>query len=238
MERTTSAPAAGITPSDENIGIELFSASMYSASSSPRTDVGVLAAISSGVCACIQASVRVMTRASRRVVSRFARIQTPMNSFLDVKTLLFVGLGIMLVAYAAAVLHPSPTPLQAAIGFVTAFFDTLGIGLYAHDPGQPARDPTAAVPIMMSSCAFLMPTSSVRFANTQTYHVQAALGLALGGVPAVLIAAYLVKSLPLTAVRWLVVCVVVYTSLNMLLTARAKIAGLPDGSMAESETGR
>ena len=46
------------------------------------------------------------------------------------------------------------------------------------------------------------------------------LGLALGAVPAVLIAAFIVKSLPLSAVRWLVVCVVVYTSVNMLLTSR------------------
>jgi len=56
--------------------------------------------------------------------------------------------------------------------------------------------------------------------RTRTYHVQAALGLALGGLPAVLIAAYLVRSMPLGAVRWLVIVVVVYTSLNMLLTAR------------------
>jgi len=65
-----------------------------------------------------------------------------------------------------------------------------------------------------------MPTSTVQFAKSRTYHVQAALGLALGGLPAVLIAAYLVQSMPLGAVRWLVVVVVVYTSINMLMTAR------------------
>ena len=41
-------------------------------------------------------------------------------------------------------------------------------------------------------------------------------GLALGGIPAVLIAAFIVKSLPLTAVRWLVVAVVVYSASVML----------------------
>ena len=81
--------------------------------------------------------------------------------------------------------------------------------------------PTAAFPIMMGSCAFLMPFSSLRFVSTRTYDVQAALGLALGGLPAALIAGLLVKSLPLGAVRWLVVVVVVYTAVNMLLTARA-----------------
>jgi uncharacterized membrane protein YfcA len=71
----------------------------------------------------------------------------------------------------------------------------------------------------MGSCAFLMPTSVVKFVRTATYHKQASIGLALGGVPAVLIAAYIVRSLPLGAVRWLVVVVVVYTSINMLTTA-------------------
>ena len=72
---------------------------------------------------------------------------------------------------------------------------------------------------MMGSCAFLMPISSVKFVKTRTYHVQAALGLAIGGLPAALIAALIVKSLPLAAVRWLVFVVVIYTALNMLMTA-------------------
>jgi uncharacterized membrane protein YfcA len=80
-------------------------------------------------------------------------------------------------------------------------------------------NPAAAFPIMMGSCAFLMPTSSVRFVRKEAFHVRAALGLAIGGLPAVLIAAYLVKSLPLTAVYWLVIVVVVYTAVNMLMTA-------------------
>jgi uncharacterized membrane protein YfcA len=74
---------------------------------------------------------------------------------------------------------------------------------------------------MMGSCAFLMPVSSMRFVRTRSYDAKAALGLALGGFPAVLIAAYLVRSLPLGAVRWLVVAVVIYTALNMLTTTRA-----------------
>jgi uncharacterized membrane protein YfcA len=58
----------------------------------------------------------------------------------------------------------------------------------------------------------------------RTYHVQAAWGLALGGFPAVFVAAYVVRSLPLTAVRWLVIVVVVSTALTMLLTARSESA--------------
>ena len=117
--------------------------------------------------------------------------------------------------------------LGVAGNFVLGALMMLGIGLYApcmilvYLLGM---NPAAAFPIMMGSCAFLMPVSCVRFVNTRAYHVQAALGLALGGLPAALIAALIVKSLPLDAVRWLVVFVVIYTALNMLMTARQPVA--------------
>jgi uncharacterized membrane protein YfcA len=106
--------------------------------------------------------------------------------------------------------------------FVLGALMMLGIGLYApcmilvYLLGM---TPTAAFPIMMGSCAFLMPFSSVRFVQSQTYQRQAALGLALGGFPAAVIAAKFVTWLPPGAVVWLVIAVVVYTSVNMLATA-------------------
>ena len=121
----------------------------------------------------------------------------------------------------------SLTGIKLGIGlggnFVLGALMMLGIGLYApcmilvYLLGM---NPAAAFPIMMGSCAFLMPVSCVKFVKTGTYHAQAAIGLALGGLPAALIAALIVKSLPLGAVRWLVVFVVIYTALNMLLTAK------------------
>jgi uncharacterized membrane protein YfcA len=107
--------------------------------------------------------------------------------------------------------------------FVLGVLMMLGIGLYGPCMilvSLLGMNPTAAFPIMMGSCAFLMPIASMRFVRTRTYFKQAAWGLALGAVPAVLIAAYLVRSLPLVAVRWLVIVVVVYTAINMLATAR------------------
>lgn len=87
----------------------------------------------------------------------------------------------------------------------------------------------AAFPIMMGSCAFLMPVGSVKFIQGERYGLRTTLGLALGGVPAVLLAAFLVKSLPLAAMRWLVVFVVLYAALSMLRSAavEAKIAAAP-----------
>lgn len=87
----------------------------------------------------------------------------------------------------------------------------------------------AAFPIMMGSCAFLMPVGSAKFIQGERYSLRTTLGLALGGVPAVLLAAFIVKELPLTAMRWLVVFVVLYAALSMLRSAfvEAKIAATP-----------
>jgi uncharacterized membrane protein YfcA len=123
------------------------------------------------------------------------------------------------------------TGVRLAVGlagnFVLGALMMLGIGLYApcmilvYLLGM---NQAAAFPIMMGSCAFLMPVSCVQFVKTRRYHVQAAIGLAIGGLPAALIAALIVKSLPLGAVRWLVVFVVIYTALNMLMTAKGEPA--------------
>jgi len=78
----------------------------------------------------------------------------------------------------------------------------------------------AAFPIMMGSCAFLMPISSARFVQKNAYALRPALGLAIGGVPAVLIAAFVVKELDLYYVRWLVVGVVIITASSMLRSAK------------------
>jgi uncharacterized membrane protein YfcA len=82
-------------------------------------------------------------------------------------------------------------------------------------------DPKAAFPIMMGACAFLMPVASIQFLRKGAYEQRQALGLVLGGIPAVLLAAYVVKELPLTYVRWLVVVVVLYTAGTMLRSAFA-----------------
>ncbi|HEX2444681.1 MAG TPA: sulfite exporter TauE/SafE family protein [Vicinamibacterales bacterium] len=109
--------------------------------------------------------------------------------------------------------------------FMLGALMTLGIGLYAPCMiliSLLGMNPTTAFPIMMGSCAFLMPVGSFRFIREQSYSLRAALGLAIGGIPGVLLAAYIVKSLPLYAVRWLVIIVVVYTAVTMLRSAFAE----------------
>jgi hypothetical protein len=99
---------------------------------------------------------------------------------------------------------------------------TLGVGLYAPCMilvtllGMNAK---AAFPIMMGSCAFLMPIAGLRFVERRAYAPRVALGLTLGGIPAVLVAAFVVKSLPLDAVRVLVLIVAAHTALSLLRAA-------------------
>ena len=108
--------------------------------------------------------------------------------------------------------------------FILGALMTIGVGAYAPSLimiSLLGMNPTAAFPIMMGSCAFLMPIASGRFVKMGSFALRPALGFTLAGVPAVLLAAVIVKSLPLTTVRWLVVIVVLYTSISMLRSYRA-----------------
>jgi uncharacterized membrane protein YfcA len=112
--------------------------------------------------------------------------------------------------------------IAVAGNFALGALMSLGIGLYAPCMilvSLLGMSPTAAFPIMMGSCAFLMPVGSLRFIRERAYSLSAALGLAIGGIPGVLIAAYIVKSMPLNYVRWLVIIVVLYTAVTMLYSA-------------------
>lgn len=106
--------------------------------------------------------------------------------------------------------------------FILGLLMPLGIGLYAPCMilvSLLGMSPLAAFPIMMGSCAFLMPISSLGFFKNRRYLPSAALGLALAGVPGVLLAAYLVKSLPLEYLRWIVVAVVLIVAITILKSA-------------------
>jgi uncharacterized membrane protein YfcA len=117
--------------------------------------------------------------------------------------------------------------LVIAVGgnFLLGALMTLGIGLYAPCMilvsllGMSER---TAFPIMMGSCAFLMPVGSLRFIREQAYSFRNAVGLAIGGVVGVYVAAKFFESLNIRTVRWLVIVVVLYTAITMLMSASSE----------------
>ena len=119
-------------------------------------------------------------------------------------------------------LHGVRLAIGLAGNFMLGALMTLGIGLYAPCMilvGLLGMNAKVAFPIMMGSCAFLMPLASATFIRKHAYALRPALGLALGAIPAVLIAAYLVTEMPIIYVRWLVVVVVIVAGAMMLRSA-------------------
>ncbi len=106
--------------------------------------------------------------------------------------------------------------------FILGVLMTAGIGLYAPCMALVyflGLSPAVAFPIMMGSCASLMPVCSVKFIKEGAYPKKASLLLGLSGAIGVFIAAYIVKSLSLEWLTWLVIVVIFYTSITMLIAA-------------------
>ncbi len=119
----------------------------------------------------------------------------------------------------ALALAPSAFAIALVINFVLGALLTLGVGNYAPSLvvfSLLGMDPRAAFPIMMGSGAFVATVAGIRFVNAGRFHWRAALGLTAGGIPGVLVAVWIVKSLPLGPLRGLVLVVVVYASATLL----------------------
>lgn len=99
---------------------------------------------------------------------------------------------------------------------------TAGVGLYSPCMAMVyflGMSPAVAFPIMMGSCALLMPTASVKFIKEETYAKKTSLWITIGGVIGVTIAAKFVKSMPMDILKWVVIVVIAYTSVTMLKKA-------------------
>ncbi|AVQ45873.1 anion permease [Clostridium sporogenes] len=109
--------------------------------------------------------------------------------------------------------------IVAIIGnFILGALMTLGIGLYAPCMALVyalGMSPKVAFPIMMGSCAFLMPAASLKFVKEGAYDRKASMAITIFGLVGVFIAYYLVKSLPLDILKWLIIVVILYTAVMM-----------------------
>jgi uncharacterized membrane protein YfcA len=168
---------------------------------------------------------------------------------------LTVAIGLMLaaIAYAMTNLHLFPGggtaaglpigPTMAAIlaSFGFGILANFGVGNYAPTLvmlSLMGMDPRLCFPIMATGGSLMGAGASVRHISIGQIDLRIVLGLAIGGIPAVLVAAFVVKEMPVEILRWLVLVVVVYTSAVMLraafLNRRAEKAGAPAVPVAVS----
>lgn len=183
----------------------------------PVTLVSMVVAAASGAWVGVGIVVRLPLRA----------IQIGMGVALILAGLIFMASDLEWMPVGGSALQLQGWKLAFAIvaNFALGALMMLGIGLYAPClvlVSLLGMNPLAAFPIMMGSCALLMPIGAVRFVSSGRYNHRVALGLMLGGIPAVLIAAFVVKSLPMQWLRWLVIVVVLYAAEQMLRSARRK----------------
>lgn len=149
------------------------------------------------------------------------------------------NLGLMPGGGDALSLGPGLALTAVLAHFLLGALMTFGIGLYAPSLvllSLFGLNPTAAFPIMMGSCAFLMPVSGLRFLRSDRVDLSVVLGVALGGIPAVLLAAFVIKSLPLQALRWGVVVVVLYSAAT-ILRAATRSGPVPVGTSVSETAG-
>jgi uncharacterized membrane protein YfcA len=160
------------------------------------------------------------------VVARLPRraIQITMGIALTIAGIVFTAINLGALPGGGTAMDLSGWKFAFAVGinFVLGALMSAGIGLYAPCMITLAllgMHPLAAFPIMMGACALLQPVASLRFFQNGRFAWGPSLGLAMGGVWGVLIAAYIVKTLPLTALRWLVIGVIAYAAFSMMRSA-------------------
>lgn len=131
-------------------------------------------------------------------------------------------LGVFPAGGTALTLPANKLIFALAVNFILGILLMLGIGNYAPSLilfSLLGMDPRAAFPIMMGSGALMAMAGGFRFMQSAKFDRKAALGLTLGGIPGVLVAGLIVKSLPLSVLRWMVVAVVIYAATMMLRSA-------------------
>ena len=132
------------------------------------------------------------------------------------------NLGLMPLGGTASSLPIELMLVAIGANFVFGVLLNFGVGNYAPTLAMfslMGMDPRLSFPIMASGAAMAAAGASVRHIAIGEVDLRIALGIAIGGIPAVLVAAFIVKTLPVELLRWLVICVVLYAAAMMLRAA-------------------
>ena len=117
--------------------------------------------------------------------------------------------------------------LLGVLSLVYGALNNIGIGSYALTMATVyalGLNPGVAFPIMMGACTFSVPVGSMQFVKLDSYSRKITLFASTAGVVGVLVAAFVVKSLDVSALQWLVAAVILYSAVTMLLSTRKKAA--------------
>jgi hypothetical protein len=148
-----------------------------------------------------------------------------------------IGLALAGIAFVLAITGNLPaggtasglpmglTIIAIAASFVFGLLANFGVGNYAPTLAMLSlmgMDPHYCFPIMASGASLMGAGSSVRFVKMPEIDLRIVVGLTLGGIPAVLVAALIVKSMNVDVLRYVITVVVFYTAAVM---ARAAIKG-------------
>lgn len=151
-----------------------------------------------------------------------------------VQLVVAIGLILAAIAYAMTNLHLFPgggtaagLPFGLTIVAIAANFGfgvllNFGVGNYAPTLvtlSLMGMDPRLVFPIMAAGAAVMGAGACVRHIQMGQMDLKVVVGLAIGGIPAVLVAAFIVKTMPLELLRWLVIVVVLYAAAVMLRAA-------------------
>jgi len=176
-----------------------------------------------------------------------ALLGAPLVARTNVRIVQLAVAGALLCAasfYALANLHMMPgggtatslpVPLMIAAilaNFVFGVLLNFGVGNYAPTLAMLSlmgMDPRLSFPIMAAGASIAGTAASAQCIRLGTIDVKIATGLAIGGIPAVLVAAFIVKGLSVELLRWLVIVVVVYAAMVMLRTALTRRGDGGDG---------
>ncbi|MBU6165270.1 MAG: permease [Alphaproteobacteria bacterium] len=140
-------------------------------------------------------------------------------------------LDLMPAGGTATGLSPGLTMVAIAANFGFGILVNFGVGNYAPTLALLSLmglDPRLCFPIMATGASLAGASIGIQHVRSRRVDLAIVLAMVLGGIPAVLVAALVIKSLPLTMLKWLVSLVIIYTAAVMLrgaMQARASSAG-------------
>jgi uncharacterized membrane protein YfcA len=221
------SPADELIPGTLNVG--------HNASACLETMLYVTAvSVEPTLLACTIGSATIGAWLGAGIVSRLPRrtIQICMGFALLVAAVFFVmrNLGWFPPGGEAFALSGWRFAVAVVVNFFLGALMCIGIGNYAPSVivlSLLGMHPLAAFPIMIGSDGLVQPVASLGFFRSGRFSHGTALGLTMGGVCGALVAFFIVKQLPLTTMRWLIIVVVSYAAVSMLRSAYASRAAAP-----------